>query len=150
MTSAGRVRWSRASPGEDESSIDILRPSELLSRLLADGRDGAGAHLALVGAPPEDGIGFALVPFAALRLRPRRVTSIDTARRTVRSQRRGRFLLTSAAPATRQMAASGAALGAQAMLQRALRPRPPDVGPRRLRRRCPAPTVGVPEPVGGP
>ena len=47
--------------GEDESWIDILRPSELLSRLLANGRDGAGAHLALVGDPPEDGIGFALV-----------------------------------------------------------------------------------------
>ena len=49
------------------------------------------------------------------------------------------------------MAASGAALGAQAMLQRALRPRPPDVGRRRLRRVVYLrPTVGVPEPVGGP
>jgi glycosyltransferase involved in cell wall biosynthesis len=82
-------------------------------------------HLALVGEPPTDEIGYGLSTLIALLARPRHVALVDLEREQAESKSLLRFLADSAPFAVGQLAASLAALGAQRLAIPAARRPPP-------------------------
>src|SRR2546428_769602 len=49
--------------------VEVARPTALLDDVLKRRQLSRRAHLVAVGSPPQDGIGYGLVPFVALALR---------------------------------------------------------------------------------
>src|SRR4029453_8378591 len=108
--------------GDVEDATQVLRESfgarKVLVRSLADvlslrGVKNGFFQIAFLGEPPSDEIGFAFSPFIALLLRPERVLTIDTQKKTVRTQGRRSFVGQNAGRALSHLLTSSAAVGLQ-------------------------------------
>jgi glycosyltransferase involved in cell wall biosynthesis len=97
---------------------EFARTTAVLDDVLKRRRIAARDHLVVVGAPPEDGIGYGLVPFVALALRARTVTLIDARSRSVASGSLGRYLARAAPLTAAQLLGSGLAVAAQGVVAR--------------------------------
>jgi glycosyltransferase involved in cell wall biosynthesis len=91
----------------------LLRPTALLDDLLRRKPLPSRSHLIVVGAPPRDGIGYGIVPFLAMALRPRTVTLLDSQSRTATSMSLARFVTTTAPFGASQLMVSGLAVAGQ-------------------------------------
>lgn len=105
--------------GDAIAEAGLPRDVEVLT--LAEARAAAGrghrpATLVVAGAPPEEDIGYGLVPLVVMGLRPGRVALLDVRDGSLRSRSRARFLARAAAPAAAQMAVAATALVGQRAL----------------------------------
>jgi glycosyltransferase involved in cell wall biosynthesis len=131
---------------------EFVRTTALLDDVLRRRRIARRDHLVVVGNPPEDGIGYGLVPFVALALRARTVTLVDAHARSARSTSLARYLAGAAPLAAAQLIGSGLAVAAQGVVARptilaAVSQRPPSSRLQRLLYLFPS--VGVGLSVGG-
>jgi glycosyltransferase involved in cell wall biosynthesis len=130
----------------------LLRPTALLDDLLRRKPLPSRSHLVVVGAPPRDGIGYGIVPFLAVALRPRTVTLLDSQSRTATSMSLARFVMTTAPFGAGQLMVSSLAVAAQrvAANPRLLTANAKGRGDGELRRMLYLfPSVGIAAPVGG-
>ena len=97
---------------------EFARPTALLDDVLKGRRMSARAHLVIVGAPPEDVIGYGLVPFVAVALRARTVTLVDARSRSSTSMPLARYLARAAPMTVTQLLVSGVAVAAQGVVAR--------------------------------
>lgn len=131
---------------------EFARTTALLDDVLKRRHIAPRDHLVVVGSPPEDGIGYGLVPFVAVALRARTVTLVDAHARTARSASLARYLAGAAPLAAAQLVGSGLAVAAQGVMARptilaAVNHRPPSSRLRRLLYLFPS--VGMGLSVGG-
>jgi glycosyltransferase involved in cell wall biosynthesis len=98
--------------------VEVAHPTALLDDVLKRRRLTRHAHLVVVGSPPQDGIGYSLVPLVAVALRARTVTLVDAPSRTTTSASLGRYLLGAAPLAAGQLLGSGLAVAAQRVTAR--------------------------------
>jgi glycosyltransferase involved in cell wall biosynthesis len=96
----------------------LLRPTALLDDLLRRKPLPRHSHLIVVGAPPQDGIGYGIVPFLAAAVRPRTVTLLDAQSSTATTMSLPRFLAASAPFAAGQLLVSALAVAAQRIVAR--------------------------------
>jgi glycosyltransferase involved in cell wall biosynthesis len=135
-------------------SVTTISPADVVRDLRGGGGRPRGYdQLAIVGAPPEDGIGYALAPFVAAAAAPRRVMVLDASRRRARTLPVARYVAETLPGAALQLAASGVAVGVQRSLAGRLLasglpelPAPAAEPGRVLYLR---PLVGIPAGVGG-
>jgi glycosyltransferase involved in cell wall biosynthesis len=135
--------------------LNIPEPQVLtLSEFSNGGRkrlqDGGCDHLALVGAPPEDEIGYSLGALLALIGRPERVSLVDLDRDDVVSWRLPRYAVRAAPLAAAQLSGSALALAAQTVVTPFVsRGRTPNVTGELTRVVYVRPAVGSVSGVGG-
>ena len=107
--------------GLNGANVETVSTNEVFRALRSrDGRLADCSHLGIVGDPPADGIGYSLAPILAAYARPRRVTLIDRGSGRAATQGLARYLAGAAGAGALQLAASGAAVGAQMALARRL------------------------------
>lgn len=130
----------------------VLHPTALLDDLLRRRPLPSHSHLIVVGAPPRDGIGYGIVPFLALGLRPQKVTLLDPRSREATSMSLGRFVATTAPFGAGQLTVSALAVAGQRIVAnpRLLTARARRQRDGHLRRLLYLyPSVGTGGPVGG-
>ena len=114
---AGDADVAAALLGLNEDGADICSVAEAAA---AWRRLRRYRRIGVVGEPPEDEIGFGIVPFLALASRAERIVSVDTRLRAAGDRARGRFLGRTLLTGGAQLVCSGAAVVVQRVLLEAL------------------------------
>lgn len=126
MSSALLIRLS----GDAEAAVRLLREAfgvrEVNVRSLADlgtvrALRSRLEHIAVLGEPPSQEIGFGLLPFVALFFRPQRVVMIDARANSATDYSLAKFVLRTLGGSIVQMAASATAIPLQRLLAESLR-----------------------------
>ena len=136
---------------KDGSSMRVTTLSQLPLRPRQLERVGAFDHIALVGTPPRDGIGYGFTALLAAIVRPSTIETVDTASGRRHSRSLWRYVGRNALPGALQVAASLVAIPVQAALAALVGARPPELRRTRQLRRVLyiRPLVGMSDPVGG-
>jgi glycosyltransferase involved in cell wall biosynthesis len=101
-----------------QKPVDVVRPTVLLDHVLKRRQVPSRSQLVVLGAPPQDGIGYSLVPLLAIAVRAKTVTLVDVRMHTTESSSLGRYVLASAPLSAAQLVVSGLAVAAQRIVAR--------------------------------
>jgi glycosyltransferase involved in cell wall biosynthesis len=152
FTAAGEATRALIKELLPAQEIDFVHPTALLDNFRRRKRLPAARELIVVGTPPQDGIGYGLVPLLAIAIRARTVTLVDARSRTTKSASLSRYVATEAPLAGTQLLGSGLAIAAQRVVARpslltSVNGRKPGSGPRSMLYLLPS--VGSTPSVGG-